>query len=40
MNDLFSCIILDFERLVIGARKGTSDYLAAIYRWSKGAVQL
>ena len=29
-----------FERLVIGARKGTSDYLAAVYRWSKGGVQL
>ena len=32
--------VYHFERLVIGARKGTSDYLAAIYRWSKGAVQL
>jgi hypothetical protein len=32
--------IYHFERLVIGARKGTSDYLAAVYRWSKGAVQL
>ena len=32
--------IYHFERLVIGARKGAADYLAAIYRWSKGAVQL
>ena len=29
-----------FKRLVLGARKGTSDYLAAVFRWSKGGVQL
>jgi len=32
--------VYHFERLVLGARKGTSDYLAAVFRWSKGAVQL
>ena len=29
-----------FKRLVLGARKGTADYVAAVFRWSKGAVQL
>ena len=28
------------DRKVIGARKGAADYLAAKFRWSKGAVQL
>lgn len=32
--------VYHFERLVLGARKGTTDYLAAVFRWSKGAVQL
>ena len=32
--------VYHFERLVVGARKGAADYLAAIFRWSKGAVQL
>ena len=32
--------IYHFERLVLGARKGTNDYLAAVFRWSRGAVQL
>jgi len=32
--------VYHFERLVLGARKGTNDYLAAVFRWSKGAVQL
>ena len=25
---------------MLGARKGTADYVAAVFRWSKGAVQL
>lgn len=32
--------VYHFERLVLGARKGTNDYLAAVFRWSRGAVQL
>lgn len=32
--------IYHFERLVLGARKGMTDYLAAVFRWSRGAVQL
>lgn len=32
--------VYHFERLVVGARKGEADYLAAVFRWSKGAVQL
>lgn len=32
--------VYHFERLVLGARKGTTDYLAAVFRWSRGAVQL
>ena len=28
-----------FKRFVL-ARKGTADYVAAVFRWSKGAVQL
>mmetsp|Transcript_8245 Transcript_8245/g.25499 ORF Transcript_8245/g.25499 Transcript_8245/m.25499 type:complete len:1624 (-) Transcript_8245:637-5508(-) len=32
--------VYHFQRLVLGARKGTTDYLAAVFRWSRGAVQL
>lgn len=32
--------VYHFERLVLGSRKGTNDYLAAVFRWSRGAVQL
>ena len=32
--------IYHFERLVLGARKGAADYMAALFRWSQGGVQL
>ena len=32
--------VYHFQRLVLGARKDTTDYLAAVFRWSRGAVQL
>ena len=32
--------VYHFDRKVLGARKGSADYLAAVFRWSQGAVQL
>ena len=32
--------IYHFDRKVLGARKSSADYLAAVFRWSQGAVQL
>ncbi len=32
--------IYHFQRLVLGARKGAADYMAALFRWSQGGVQV
>ena len=32
--------VYHFDRKVLGARKGAGDYLAAVFRWSQGGVQL